>query len=101
MYENYQGYRGIDEEGENWFIGWEPYVFDASIYDMILLQDNVIIMAELDFVSEWAEPVPDENEPAVTPEPAGSQFNTMTLKDYVLNNAEYLKDYVLEKILGY
>lgn len=68
---------------------------------MILLQDNVIIMAELDFVSEWAEPVPDENEPAVTPEPAGSQFNTMTLKDYVLNNAEYLKDYVLEKILGY
>lgn len=31
MYENYQGYRGIDEEGENWFIGWEPYVFDASM----------------------------------------------------------------------
>lgn len=100
MYRKYRDYRGIDEEDKNWFIGWEPDVCDASILSLVYLQDNVIIIAELDIVSEWPEPWPEEDEVIPTPVPAKPQFDRSTLKEYVLNNAEELRDFVLEDILG-
>ena len=98
MYESYENYRGIDEEGENWFAGWEPGVCDASIYDMIYIEDNVIIMAELEIVSEWPVSIDDDTE--ITPEPVRSGFDRSTLKDYVIKHSEDLKDFVLDKVLA-
>ena len=99
MYESYQDYCGDLEEGKNWFAGWEPGVCDASIYNMVYLEDNVLIMAELEIVSEWPEPWPDEDEPDITPEPVSAGYDRSILKDYVIEHAEDLKDFVLNKVL--
>ena len=100
IYESYQNYRGVEEEGENWFAGWEPDVFDASIYTMVYLEDNVLIMAELEIISEWPEPITDEDNPVITPEPAGTSFDRSTLKDYVVKHSDDLKDFVLNTVLA-
>ena len=97
LYESYENYRGVDEEGENWFAGWEPGVCDASIYDMVYIEDNVLIMAELDIISEW--PVSIDDEPEDTPEPVGTGFDRSTLKDYIFKHSEDLKDFVLNRVL--
>ena len=98
MYESYEDYRGVDEEGENWFAGWEPGVCDASIYNMVYIEDNVLIMAELEFVSEWVVYPDDDTE--ITPKPVRSGFDRSTLKDYVIKHSEDLKDFVLDKVLA-
>ena len=98
MYESYDDYRGVDEEGENWFAGWEPGVCDASIYNMVYIEDNVLIMAELEIVSEWPVSIDDDTE--ITPEPVRSGFDRSTLKDYVIKNSDDLKDFVLDKVLA-
>lgn len=98
MYESYEDYRGIDEEGDNWFAGWEPGVCDASIYNMVYIEDNVLIMAELEVISEW--PVGLDDDVEITSAPRQSGFDRSTLKDYVIKNSDDLKDFVLDKVLA-
>ena len=96
IYESYQNYRGVEEEGENWFAGWEPDVFDASVY----LEDNVLIMAELEIIGEWPVIVSDEDDTVITPEPVRTGFDSGTLKDYVIKHSDDLKDFVLNTVLA-
>ena len=98
MYESYEDYRGIDEEDDNWFAGWEPGVCDASIYSMVYIEDNVLIMAELEVISEW--PVGLDDDVEITSAPRQPGFDRSTLKDYVLKHSDDLKDFVLDKVLA-
>lgn len=101
IYESYQNYRGVEEEGENWFAGWEPDVYDASIYNMVYIEDNVLIMAELEIIGEWPVIVSDEDDTVITPEPVRTGFDSGTLKAYVIDNSEDLKNFVLNRVLGF
>lgn len=58
------GYYNITEEGENYFIGWEEGVQDASIKEMVCLYDNMIVSAEIYVVSEWARSEDDTSQSA-------------------------------------
>ena len=88
------------EEGENWFVSQEPDVYDAGIIWMNYLNGNVIIEADLDIWSEWPTEWTEEPEETTTTEPTKPKFNRYSLKDYVIENADQLKDFVLHKVLG-
>lgn len=84
------------EEGENWFVSDQPGVCDAGIRSIYYLKDNVVLSAELAVWSEWAIDPDEETEPVQTTEPI---FDTSTLRAYVIEHAEELRDYVLGTIL--
>lgn len=90
---------GTWEEGDNWFVSQEPYVCDAGIIWMNYLSGNVIITADLDCWSEWAEYYDEEATP--TPTPTEPPFDTYTLKDYILENADELEEFAIHDVLGY
>ena len=98
MKEKYEDFRGLTEEGMNWFIGDEPDVCDATIEAMVYLQGNMIIIAELNLYGEgnWME---DENGEYVLV--AGGSIDNSYLKDYVLENASEMEELVMEDVLGY
>ena len=98
MKEKYEDFRGLTEEGMNWFIGDEPDVCDATIEAMVYLQGNMIIIAELNLYGEgnWIE---DENGEYVLVE--GGSIDNSYLKDYVLENASEMEKLVMEDVLGY
>ena len=101
--EYYKSYSDSDVvEGFNWFTGWEPGVCDAFIYEMVYLQDNVIIYADLDIVSAWADDYwYDDDETIETSVPTTTAFDRMSLKDYILDNSRNIQDYVIHDILDY
>ncbi|MBO7449667.1 MAG: hypothetical protein J6U54_04790, partial [Clostridiales bacterium] len=101
LYDRSKNYQGISEEGDNWFISQEPDVCDVGIIWMNYLDGNVIISAELDMWSEWPEYYDeDEEEATPTPTPTEPAFDTYSLKDYILENADDIKAYVLKTILA-
>lgn len=57
---------GVDEEGDNYSIGYEYGVCDASIIDMILVDKNIVLVAEVAMYGDWAYVEGDEYEPAGT-----------------------------------
>lgn len=71
------GYDPINEEGSNYFVGWEKGVMDASIEKIVCLYDNLIITTELYVGSEWASS-PDD--------PTPRSFSYPERKDYILQN---------------
>ncbi len=101
MLEYYKAYSDSEvEEGFNWFTGWEPGVCDAAIYEMVCLQDNIIVYAELEVVSCWADDY-WEDETYETTEPSETYFDRSTLRDYILGNSKDIREYVLHDILDY
>ena len=98
-YEECKNYSGIMEEGVNWFIAWEPGVCDASIKQLVFIEDSVIIYAELKVISEWG--IAYDEPTAETAETTKPVFDRTTLKDYVLNHSEKIRDYVIYDILDY
>ena len=100
MYDRSEDYQGISEEGDNWFVSQEPDVCDAGIIWMNYLDGNVIISADLDMWSEWAEYYDETEETTPTPTPTEPSFDTYSLKDYILENADDLKGFVLSDVLG-
>lgn len=98
-YKNYSGSELV--EGNNWFTGWEPGVCDAAIYEMVYLQDNVIISAELNIVSCWADDYWDGDETIETSAPTTTCFDRSTLQGYIIGNSKDIRDYVLHDILDY
>ncbi len=88
------------EEGDKWFVSEEPDVCDAYITWMNYLEGNVIISAELDVSSAWSENDGyDDTTESTTEADTEERFDTSTLKDYVINNAPALKDFVINDIL--
>lgn len=56
--------RWIDNEtdsGKNYVQGWEANVMDANVEVFIYQVDNMIITAELQVISAWAEPIDGES----------------------------------------
>lgn len=94
---DYENYQGLEDQGDNWFLGWEPEVCDASIKTIVCIEDNVIITAEVEFYGEFAGY--DDYYDDVTPEPTVPVFDSTVLKDYVIDNSVALRDYVLNTIL--
>ena len=97
-------YKDYDDDivlGDNWFTGWEPGVCDAFIYEMVYLQDNVIIFADLDIESAWAYDDWDDEDTTDYTGPTQSYFDRSTLKDYILDNSEDICDFVMHDILDY
>ena len=97
-YSRRNGDRGWDE-GVNWFTSLEPGVCDASIVEIICIEDNVIISADIQITSEWGM-VEEPTESTTSPEPTESRFDISVLKDYVILHSAELKDYVINVILG-
>ena len=98
----YKNYSDSDVvEGRNWFTGWEPGVCDAAIYEMVYLQDNVIIMTELNIVSCWTDDYWYDDETTETSAPTTTCFDRSTLQGYILENSKEIRDYVIHDILDY
>ena len=102
MYERYSEYTKLHggwgwEEGVNWFTAQEPDVCDASVVQIICLEQNVIITADIQVTSEWG--MVDDTTYETTTLPA-DYFDIATLKDYVIDNSEEIRDFVLNVILN-
>ena len=94
IYEDYKQYNRDWDEGEDWFTSWEPGVCDASIVQMICIQDNVIITADIEIRSEWAE---DDIDTVTVPVATADEnvFDRRSLKEYVILNAPEICSHVL------
>ena len=100
LYEDCKEYDSGLEEGENWFVSKLRPRGDAGTRSVYCLQDNVVISAEIAIWSCWVEP---DSETKHTTEQRVRRvlFDRSTLREYVIENAPELKDYVMEDILGY
>lgn len=79
------------EEGTDWFLSEEPGVMDASIVWINYREGNVIISAHLGSTSKWAE---------VKETGTGSEdYHPLILKNYVLENSEDIRTYVIDVIM--
>lgn len=85
------------ETGDYWFVSEEPDVCDATIVWIVCVQDNVVIMADLEVWSEWVVEVDETEETQATT--AAPRFDRSKLKDYVIDNAPEIRDYVINVIL--
>lgn len=90
LFSYYTEYDPSYESGDSWFESWEPDVCDASVRQLVYLQGNVIIFADLSVCSCWSGPDSD-----VEVESSGSYY----LKDYVLENAPEIRDRVIAEIV--
>lgn len=102
MYEIYSEYSGGHgswgwDEGTNWFTSEEPGVCDASIVQIIYLEDNIIIAADIEVSGEWGMPVETEETTETTA--IQNVFDRSTLKEYVIENAADIRSVVLNVIL--
>lgn len=68
-----QGYYNIEEEGDNYFVGWKAGVEDAAIEEIVCLSDNMIVSAEIYEASEWARSE-DDTSPSSWEYPERKQF---------------------------
>lgn len=68
-----QGYYDIEEEGENYFIGWQKGVEDAASKEMVCLCDKMIVSSEL-FVSSEMARAEDDDSPSSWDFPERKQF---------------------------
>ena len=78
------------EEGDNWFVSKKPGVCDAFVIRMNYLNGNVIISADLDIRNVCGY--------AVTNTATEQAFDNYPLKDYVIENADELKRFVLKEM---
>ena len=97
MYNNLLGEfsQYANDQGDDWFTFWEPGVCDAEITAMYYLEENIIISADIEVISTWAEERVDQvNQPAKE-----NYFDRSTLKDYIIDNADDLRIYILHDVL--
>lgn len=92
-YNSYVDCNAIFEDREkNWFIVEEPVV-DAEITTIYYLEDNVIIYTAVKYISYETGSGNDESSNTTL------SFRESELKDYILDNASDLREYVLTEIL--
>ena len=95
--ELYNSSPSIIKEGDNWYVGEEPGVCDASITLIVCREDNVIITGEVLWVGEWGSLNEVRSENATEyKEPYKKE-----LEEYVIKNSGDLKKYVIKDLLGY
>lgn len=96
------------EEGENWFISYEPGVCDAIITWMVCRKGNIIIEAELSMVGDlisdydYASEADEKSETTKAAKfnlPSKETLNTFPLTYYIINNTSKIRHYVLDVIL--
>ena len=66
----------VNEEGENYFVGWQKDVWDAAIEAVVCQNDKMIVVGEFNNISEWAYEEGEEPDGLYLPE----------LKQYVIDN---------------
>ena len=93
LYIEYEQYAG--DKDDNWFTFWVPGVCDAEIIRMYYLEENIIISADIEVLSAWAEPI----EQVGTPSPESKQFDRETRKNYIIDNASSLRAYIHHDVL--
>lgn len=106
----YKQYReSIIDEGKNWFRYDVPGVCDAFIEDMVYLEGNVIISADVSITSAWSgyyyEDETDTTttrptETVDTTDPAGGYYNRNNLAPYIFAHAPEIREFILEEICG-
>lgn len=95
--ELYNSSPSIIKEGDNWYVGEEPGVCDASITLIVCREDNVIITGEVLWVGEWGSLNEVRSENATEyKDPYKKE-----LEEYVIKNSGDLKKYVINDLLGY
>ncbi len=95
--ELYNSSPSIIKEGDNWYVGEEPGVCDASITLIVCREDNVIITGEVLWVGEWGSLSDVRSENATEyKDPYKKE-----LEEYVIKNSGDLKKYVINDLLGY
>lgn len=87
----------VIKEGDNWYVGKEPGVCDASITLIVCREDNVIITGEVLWVGEWGSLNEVRSENATEyKDPYKKE-----LEEYVIKNSGDLKKFVMKDLLGY
>ena len=105
LYEEYIKYDYGWREYDNYFVSGIPGVCDAEIFTMFYLEGNVIITADIEIISCWAEPFDPENPETTTVEtidttdPAGDAYDRSLLEDYICKHASDVRDYMLNTVL--
>lgn len=95
--ELYNSSPSIIKEGDNWYVGEEPGVCDASITLIVCREDNVIITGEVLWVGEWGSLNEVRSENATEyKDPYKKE-----LEEYVIKNSGNLRKYVIKDLLGY
>lgn len=79
---------GISANEEDYIVGYDEGVCDAEIESLRYLDGNVIIYAQLGVYSAWGCDTDDYAPP----------MRDNEIKDYVLKNHEYLRDYANQTI---
>ena len=95
--ELYNSSPSIIKEGDNWYVGEEPGVCDASITLIVCREDNVIITGEVFWVGEWGSLNEVRSENATEYKDPYKK----KLEEYVIKNSGDLKKYVIKDLLGY
>ena len=102
LYNDYKAYDYDFKKGDGYFKSYDPFVDDVKIYEMVYLKDNVIIFAELSSVGcywdveETLAPVDN-----ISDEPTSNVYDRARLEKYIVNNSDYIKEFVLETLLKY
>ena len=102
IYDEFSEYKS--EEGDNWFCYWEPGVCDAEVERMYYIEDNVIITAEIGVISCWSGDYLDDGATPTTATTTSDDpyvTNRRLLKNYIIENAADIHEYLLHDVLGY
>lgn len=102
LYNDYKAYDYDFKKGDRYFKSYDPFVDDVKIYEMVYLKDNVIIFAELSSegcywdIEETVAPVD-----YISDEPTSNVYDRARLEKYIVNNSDYIKEFVLKTLLKY
>lgn len=102
----------LDEQDRYWFVAEEPGVVDAEVTKMYYRDGSLIIAADIDVRSTWAEkilPLPDEQNAAGSdtgtvssedaPDDDRKPFDRRELKPYILRRGMEVHMYVVDVLL--
>ena len=96
----YKSYNAGFQDCGTYFKSNDPYTDDAVIYEMVYLKDNIIFFAELSVDSCSVEmdstTVAGDTE---NQEPLPAIFDRARLENYIINNSDKIKEFVLENLL--
>lgn len=86
------------DEGKNWFTSEEPDVCDASIVEIVCVEDNVLIFADIEVTGEWGT-WDNTDETTMTSASSAPVFDRSVLKGYVIGNSAQIRDYIVNTVL--
>lgn len=99
-YYNDHGGKGKDyilDEGSNWFEANMP-ANDAEIHHIYYLIDNVVLMAETQYTSQWHPLEDNDSDSAKTDPSPASSISKESLSGYIKDHAAELRRFVLTEL---